>query len=140
VGLVIARHRPANPIGWLMLGLAVGLLIYADSGLYDVLGYRLGHRLPLAPAVLFLYLFTEPMLGLLPLIILLFPDGRLPSPRWRWAVGSYLALAVIDTLVQGQMSVYALTHHRPGRSGEPGPGADARLGLDRPGFLALVTC
>ena len=31
-------------------------------------------------AVLFLYQVTEPMLGLLPLIILLFPDGRLPSP------------------------------------------------------------
>jgi len=86
------------------------------------------------------YHLSEPRLALIPLIILLFPDGRLPSPRWRWAVGSYLALAVIDTLVQGQMSVYALTHHRPGRSGEPGPGADARLGLDRPGFLALATC
>ncbi len=27
-------------------------------------------------------------------------------------VGGYLALAVIDMIVQGQMSVYALTHHR----------------------------
>jgi hypothetical protein len=112
VGLVIARHRPANPIGWLMLGLAVGLLIYADSGLYDVLGYRLGHRLPLAPAVLFLYQVTEPMLGLLPLIILLFPDGRLPSPRWRWVLRCYLIAAVSDVLAQVLMSVYAITWHR----------------------------
>ena len=112
MGLVIARHRPANPIGWLMLGLAVGLLIYADSGLYDVLGYRLGHRLPLAPAVLFLYLFTEPMLGLLPLIILLFPDWRLPSPRWRWVLRCYLIAAVSDVLAQVLMSVYAIAWHR----------------------------
>jgi len=112
VGLVIARHRPANPIGWLMLGLAVGLLIYADSGLYDVLGYRLGHRLPLAPAVLFLYQVTEPMLGLLPLIILLFPDGRLPSPRWRWVLRCYLIAAVSDVLAQVLMSVYAIAWHR----------------------------
>ena len=112
VGLVIARHRPANPIGWLMLGLAVGLLIYADSGLYDVLGYRLGHRLALAPAVLFLYQVTEPMLGLLPLIILLFPDGRLPSPRWRWVLRCYLIAAVSDVLAQVLMSVYAIAWHR----------------------------
>ena len=52
------------------------------------------------------------MLGLLPLIILLFPDGRLPSPRWRLAVGGYLALGLADMTVQAQMSVYALTHHR----------------------------
>jgi len=112
VGLVIARHRPANPIGWLMLGLAVGLLIYADAGLYDVIGYRLGHRLPLAPAVLFLYQVTEPMLGLLPLIILLFPDGRLPSPRWRWVLRGYLIAAAADVLAQVLMSVYAIAWHR----------------------------
>jgi hypothetical protein len=112
VGLVVARHRPANPIGWLMVCLAVGLLIYADSGLYNVIGYRLGHRLPLAPAVLFLYQVTQPMLGLLPLIILLFPGGRLPSPRWRWVLRGYLIAAVADVLAQVLMSVYAIARHR----------------------------
>jgi hypothetical protein len=112
VGVVVARHRPRNPIGWLMLGLAVGVMLYADSGLYNVIGYRLGHRLPLGPPILFLYHVCEPILGLLPLVILLFPDGHAPSPRWRWAVRGYLALAAIDMIVQGQMSVYALTHHR----------------------------
>ncbi len=112
VGLVVARHRPTNPIGWLMLGLALGLLIYADCGLYNVIGYRQGHRLPLAPAVLFLYQVTAPMLGLLPLIILLFPDGRLPSPRWRWVLRGYLIVAVADVLAQVLMSVYAIAWHR----------------------------
>ena len=112
VGLVVAWHRPQNPIGWLMLLLAVSSIFYIDGGLYNVLNYRLGHRLPLAPVVLFAYHVSQPGLGLLPLVILLFPDGRLPSARWRWVVGGYLALAVIDLAVQGQMSVYALTHHR----------------------------
>jgi hypothetical protein len=113
VGLVVARNRPQNPIGWLMLCMgAVSIMFYVDSGLYNVLDYRLGRHLPLAPAVLVLYHMSEPVLGLLPLIILLFPDGRLPSPRWRPVVRCYLALAVIDMIVQGQMSVYAITHHR----------------------------
>jgi hypothetical protein len=111
VGLVVAWHRPRNPIGWLMLVLAAGLLFYVDSGLYDVLNYRLGHRLPLGPVVLFLYHVSRPDLGLIPLVILVFPDGRLPSPRWRWVVRGYLLLALADMIVQGQMSVYAVTHH-----------------------------
>ena len=29
------------------------------------------------------------------LIVLLFPDGRLPGPRWRWFVGAYLAIGAV---------------------------------------------
>jgi hypothetical protein len=112
VGLVVAWHRPRNPIGWLMLALGVSYVIQIDTGLYDVLSYQLGHRLPLAPVVLVLYHVSEPELVLVPLITLLFPDAHLPSPRWRWVVGGALALALADVIVQAQMSVYAITHHR----------------------------
>ena len=114
VGLIVAWHRPANPIGWLMLILGVGFIFYIDCGLYNVLNYRLGHRLPLARVVLLLYhAESEPDFGLVPLTILFFPDGRLPSsPRWRRVVAGYVALALLDVIVQAQMVVYALTHHR----------------------------
>ena len=113
VGLVVASHRPRNPIGWLMLFVAAGFIFYIDSGLYNVLNYRLGHRLPLAPVVLLLYhAESEPGFVLLPLTIFLFPDGRLPSARWRWVVGGALTLALADVIVQTQMVVYAITHHR----------------------------
>jgi hypothetical protein len=112
IGLVVAWHRPRNLTGWLMLALGAGFIVQVDGGLYNLLNYRLGHHLPLAPVVLILYHVSEPELGLIPLVILLFPDGRLPSPRWRWAVAGYLTLALADMIVQGQMSVYALTHHR----------------------------
>jgi hypothetical protein len=112
VGLVLAWHRPRNPIGWLMLALGAGLLFTVDAGLYNVIGYRLDHRLPLGPAVLFLFEVSQPELGLLPLIILLFPDGRLPSPRWRWLLYGYLAVGLADTIVFAQVSVDAITHHR----------------------------
>jgi hypothetical protein len=112
VGLVVAWHRPRNPIGWFMLALAPSLIFQIDGGLYNVLNYRLGHRLPLGPVVLVLYHASEPVLGLIPLIILLFPDGRLPSPRWRRLVRGYLTFALADVVVQAGGSVFALTHHR----------------------------
>jgi hypothetical protein len=114
VGLVVAWHRPRNPIGWLMLILAAGFVFFVDAGLYNVLNYRLGHRLPLAPVVLLLFhAESEPDFALVPLTIFLFPDGRLPpSPRWRRVVVGFLALAVADVIVQAQMVIYALTHHR----------------------------
>jgi hypothetical protein len=113
VGLVVALHRPRNPIGWLMLFLGAGFIFFIDAGLYNVLTYRLHHRLPLAPVVLLLYhAESEPDFALVPLTIFLFPDGRLPSARWRKVVGGFLALAVVDVIVQAQMVVYALTHHR----------------------------
>jgi hypothetical protein len=112
VGLVVALHRPRNPIGWLMFCMGAVIMLYIDTGLYNVLNYRLGYHLPLAPVVLVLYNTSGTVTGLLPLIILVFPDGRLPSPRWRPAVGGYLVLGLADMAVQAQMSVYALTHHR----------------------------
>jgi hypothetical protein len=113
VGLVVAWHRPQNPIGWLMLVLAAGFIFFVDGAQYNVLNYQLGHRLPLAPVVLLLFhAESEPDFVLVPLTIFLFPDGRLPSPRWRRVVGGFLMLAVADVIVQAQMVVYALTHHR----------------------------
>jgi hypothetical protein len=92
VGVLVARRQPHNPIGWLFLVIAIGLFLGTDGGDYGYLGYRLGHHLPLASAGVVLEQVWGPGLYLLFVVMLLFPDGRLPSRFWRWALGAYCAL------------------------------------------------
>jgi hypothetical protein len=94
VGLVVAVHQPRNPIGWLLACEALFVLLSVASGGYADFVYRRGHHgLPVvAPLALVLdQLFSYFLVGF-PLVILLFPDGRLPSRLWRWVVRIYLAL------------------------------------------------
>ena len=100
VGLVVAGHQPRNPVGWLLAGEAVFMLLSVAGGGYANLVYRLGyHDLAFAgpPALVLNQLFSYLLIGF-PLVILLFPDGRLPSRRWRWVVWIYLAITAAVVL------------------------------------------
>ena len=107
VGVLVARRQPGNVIGWLMISTAVWALLGADAGFYAVFDYRLGHGWPFGPVALLLNQAWLPTIASLPLVILLFPDGRLPSPRWRWVLWSYLGLccAFLTTLTAQAASV-----------------------------------
>ena len=97
VGLVVARHQPGNPIGWIMLGCAVATALASDARLYLVLDYRLGHSsLPFGTVAVFWVaaLWPLPFLVGTP-ALLLFPDGRLPSPQWRWMMRAYLGASAL---------------------------------------------
>ncbi|HEY6278341.1 MAG TPA: hypothetical protein VIX86_18650 [Streptosporangiaceae bacterium] len=114
VGIVVAGHQPRNPIGWLLTGEAAFMLLSIAAGGYANLGYRLGdHGLSFAgPAMLVLsQLFSDSLLGF-PLVILLFPDGRLPSRRWRWVLWVYLAITGAAVLaVSFAVLGLAIGHH-----------------------------
>ena len=91
VGLIVARRQPGNPIGWLLLVIPAAVLLSLDAGPYALLVYRMGYRLPFGPAaVLLANAYWAVLTIALPLVFLLFPDGVLPSPRWRWVLWSYL--------------------------------------------------
>lgn len=92
VGIVVARRQPGNPLGWMFLALAALSALGVSAGAYAVLSYRLGHHLPLGVAAVFLALYWCPAIVMFPLVILLFSDGRLPSPRWRPVLWGYLAV------------------------------------------------
>jgi hypothetical protein len=94
--LVVARRQPGNPIGWLLMGFSAWLVIYGIAAGYAVLDYHFHHGdLPLGPAAVLIAseLWTAVFLAL-PLVILLFPDGRLPS-RWQLVLRAYLAVCAL---------------------------------------------
>ena len=97
IGYVLAIRRPENSIGWLMLGIGTffGLTAILTS-LGEYLLYS-GDQ----DTGLVLIAFDSPSwvpIVVLPVtfLLLLFPDGHLPSPRWRWFAWSLgIALVVI---------------------------------------------
>jgi hypothetical protein len=101
VGALVARRQPRNPIGWLLLVVVLFTALSTDAGYYAVLAYRLGHRaLPAAPLAVLLQPLYILATAVFPLIILLFPDGRL-SRRWLRAAWAYAACALLVVAVAG---------------------------------------
>ena len=111
VGVLVARRQPRNPIGWLFLVIAACLFLGTDGSDYAFLGYRLGHHLPLGPVGLALGQVWGPGLLLLFVVILLFPDGRLPSAFWRRALWVYCAIYAVLLVASAVATAGALAAH-----------------------------
>jgi len=110
VGFIVARKQPRNPIGWVMLALAPIFELSADAGMYSVMIYHLGHTgLPLGRLAVALTQLWVALLVLLPVPIMLFPDGRLESRRWRWALWVYVAVCVLILISTAIADVGAFT-------------------------------
>ena len=104
VGVVVARREPANPVGWILAGAGLSfILCTVGAADYMALDYGRDHgTLPLGDAAVVLGQCWLIPLVYGPLVILLFPDGRLPSRGWRWTLGAYLVSAT--ALVAGQVT------------------------------------
>jgi hypothetical protein len=112
-GFVLAWRRPANPLGWIMLGGALFGALSEDASYYAVADYGLRHGdLPLGGVALLAQPGWAPAIVLLGLLVLVFPDGRLPSSRWRWLVWAYAAAAALWITGTVVITVGALIDHR----------------------------
>jgi hypothetical protein len=103
VGAVVApRFPPKNPIGWLYcsIGLVAGMLLFSgEYAAYSLLAHpgSLPGGYVLAWVASWLWV---PHVGLYVFLGLLFPDGRLPTPRWRpfaWLVGAVVVVGTAAT-------------------------------------------
>jgi hypothetical protein len=114
VGLVVAWRRPANPLGWIMLGGALFGALSEDASFYTVADYRLRHGgLPLGWLALLAQPGWAPAVMMFGLVVLLFPDGRLPSPRWRWPARGYVAVGLLWIVGAVFFTVRAIAGHHP---------------------------
>jgi hypothetical protein len=99
VGALIIARRSDNSIGWVLaaIGLLQGVNTFGSEYAYRALVKSPG-SLPLGPEAAWFAFWTWMVsLGLLlTLMLLLFPTGQPPSPRWRGVVwGSSTAIALI---------------------------------------------
>ena len=100
VGAVVASRLPANPIGWLFLGLSLfdGIFELANGYTHYTLSADPG-SLPGAPWAAWVSNWTSPLAPpFLVAALLLFPDGRPPTPRWRWVLWLCAPLLVVLVL------------------------------------------
>ncbi|HET6691507.1 MAG TPA: hypothetical protein VFG74_11655, partial [Miltoncostaeaceae bacterium] len=89
-GVLIARGHPRNAVGAVVA--ALGLVLTADFAFDAWAGAAVrGDVAGVGWAVLLYQEDWIPVFGVLALLLLLFPDGRPPGPRWRWPV--WLAVA-----------------------------------------------
>ena len=112
VGFVVAWRKPGNPLGWLLLSAAGFLVLSGDASAYALAVYRVPHDgLPLGWVAVLLQPGWAPAIALFGLSFLLFPDGRLPGPRWRWLLGIYLAVAMLWIVGTVVISAGAIIGH-----------------------------
>jgi hypothetical protein len=113
VGVVVARRQPANPIGWLLTATAIVVLVTSLTSEYGLLRYRLGYGgLPAGPAAVVVEAVSGPLPYLcLPVAVLLFPDGRLPSRRWRRALEAFVLIAALYAASELGQALGAVVGH-----------------------------
>ena len=114
VGFVLARRRPRNPIGWLLLGGIGAGVLGTDAGYYAWAAYGVGrHGLPLAWLAVVLGESWQVLVVMaLPLVILLFPDGLPPSRAWRCVVRGFAGLGAISVACNVGLATTALVDER----------------------------
>ncbi len=115
VGFIVAWRKPGNPLGWVILGAAGFFALSEDASFYTVADYRLRHGgLPLGWVALLAQPGWAPGIVLLGLAVLLFPDGRPPSPRWRWVLWAYFAVGALWIAGAFAVTMGAIAGHHIG--------------------------
>jgi len=110
IGALVASRRPENPVGWICLASGLLFMLLAVTDSYSIYGTASPGSVPFPVAVgtignQWLWVSTVGLLGIF--LILLFPDGKLPSKRWRplvWLSGVMIVLlSITEGLAPGPL-------------------------------------
>ena len=121
MGFLVVLRRPRTTLGWLMV--SMGLIVIVPLESYGAYALTVEGGAPLGAVAMALAGPTWiPFIAGSGYLLLLFPDGHLPSARWRWlAWGCGVGLVLLALLI-----VFA-----PGTFEDAGfPGVRNPLGID----------
>jgi two-component system NarL family sensor kinase len=100
LGALIVWRQPTNRYGWVWCVLGLAVAVSGAAFTYELWAWYVapvfqpgGYQAAWLGTVMYTLYF-----GLVPLVLVLFPDGRPPSPRWRPVVWATVVLAVAWTL------------------------------------------
>ena len=130
VGVVVATRQPRNAIGWLLLEIGLtGILSGAVDG-YSAYALYVNTDLPGARLIVSASQWLwVPAFGIgFTFLLLLFPDGHLPSPRWRW----FARVTAADLVLVSLAILLA-----PGEI-DGWPGVHNVFGIDASQFLSVA--
>lgn len=112
VGLVVTRRQPRNGVGWIMLATALFFIVQADASMYTVLDYRVHNgQLFFGPLAVLVQPSWAPAIVCMVLVLLLFPDARLPLGRWRWILWPFLVVAGLWVLGAFGIAAHTIASH-----------------------------
>lgn len=140
LGALIASKQPKNPIGWLLLvvtGLGSGIQAFCfEYGSYSLVAQRAD-----LPGALFLgwlqnWIWIPGAGTVATVVLLLFPTGRVPSPRWRpvlwFDIFALTFMSLFNAVLAGTMQNFPVAENPYGIDS---PIVEAASGF---GFLLLM--
>jgi signal transduction histidine kinase len=103
-GSLIVSRQPRNGAGWIFCLTSAAIALAGFASVYAVFSVKVAaDPLPGQDLAALISEYAFALVATIPLLVLFFPDGRPPSPRWRWATRVLLAGLVIS------VTAYALT-------------------------------
>ncbi len=98
-GVLVVAQRPASRVGWLMVVVGAAQAVGVALGAYGLLGINDG-GLPGDDWAMWAsnWLWVPAYLAVPTILLMIFPDGRLPSPRWRPVAALALAGIAVNAV------------------------------------------
>lgn len=118
LGALIVARRPGNAIGWIFLGCGVVCGVQMLSGQYATVALLSEGPTRLAGGAVAGWLSTlaqQTLVAAVLFLLLLFPSGRLPSPRW-WPFTLFAGMTFVVWVISGAFGPGPLEDFAPARN------------------------